>query len=106
MRIVQGLQKTTIKEGGRWLIMKRDNYCVLVVADDREIQDAIEIYLKNEGLTVFKAKDGIEAIEKLNEHDIHLIILDIMMPRLNGIATTFKIREQKKYPHYYPQRQK
>lgn len=71
---------------------------VLVVDDEKEIRDAIEIYLKNEGITVIKAKDGIEAIEKLNDHVIHLIILDIMMPRLDGISTTFKIREKKNIP--------
>lgn len=75
-----------------------ENYFVLVVDDDKEIRDAIEIYLKNEGITVIKAQDGIEAIEKLNEHTIHLIILDIMMPRLDGIATTFKIREKQNIP--------
>ncbi|SHK23326.1 response regulator transcription factor [Desulforamulus aeronauticus] len=75
-----------------------DNYFVLVVDDEKEIRDAIEIYLKNEGITVIKAKDGIEAIEKLHEHTIHLIILDIMMPRLDGIATTFKIREKQNIP--------
>lgn len=75
-----------------------DNHSVLVVDDEEEIRDAIEIYLKNEGLTVIKAGDGIEAIEQLNEHDIHLIILDIMMPRLDGIATTFKVREEKNIP--------
>ncbi|HEX7065530.1 MAG TPA: response regulator transcription factor [Bacillales bacterium] len=75
-----------------------DNHLVLVVDDEEEIRNAIEIYLKNEGYTVIKAKDGIEAIEKLNEHDIHLIILDIMMPRQDGIATTFKIREKKNIP--------
>lgn len=75
-----------------------DNYNVLVVDDEKEIRDAIEIYLKNEGITVLKAKDGIEAIERLNEHEIHLIILDVMMPRLDGIAATFKIREQKNIP--------
>lgn len=73
-------------------------YNVLVVDDEKEIRDAIEIYLKNEGITVLKAKDGIEAIEKLNEQSIHLIILDIMMPRLDGIATTFKIREKQNIP--------
>ncbi|MFD3449863.1 response regulator transcription factor [Microbacteriaceae bacterium 4G12] len=71
---------------------------VLVVDDEEEIRDAIEIYLKNEGITVIKAKDGIEALEKLNEHEVHLIILDVMMPRLDGISTTFKIREQKNIP--------
>lgn len=75
-----------------------ENYNVLVVDDEKEIRDVIEIYLKNEGITVIKAKDGIEAIEKLNEREIHLIILDVMMPRLDGIATTFKIREQKNIP--------
>lgn len=75
-----------------------DNYNVLVVDDEEEIRNAIEIYLKNEGITVIKAKDGIEAIEKLNEHVVHLIILDIMMPRLDGISTTFKIRENKNIP--------
>ncbi|MGC5327690.1 response regulator transcription factor [Brevibacillus sp. SYSU BS000544] len=73
-------------------------YYVLVVDDEKEIRDGIEIYLKNEGIVVIKAQDGIEAIEKLNEHDIHLIILDIMMPRLDGISTTFKIREEKNIP--------
>jgi DNA-binding response OmpR family regulator len=74
------------------------DYFVLVVDDEKEIRDAIEIYLKNEGITVIKAKDGIEALEKLNEQVIHLIILDIMMPRLDGISTTFRIREEKNIP--------
>jgi DNA-binding response OmpR family regulator len=74
------------------------NYFVLVVDDEKEIRDAIEIYLKNEGITVIKAKDGIEALEKLNEHVIHLIILDVMMPRLDWISTTFKIRGEKNIP--------
>ncbi|PLT35986.1 response regulator transcription factor [Bacillus sp. V5-8f] len=71
---------------------------VLVVDDEKEIRDAIEIYLKNEGITVMKAHDGIEALEKLEENTVHLIILDVMMPRLDGISTTFKIREQKNIP--------
>jgi DNA-binding response OmpR family regulator len=75
-----------------------NQHTVLVVDDETEIRDAIEIYLKNEGITVIKAKDGLEAIEKLHEHDIHVIVLDIMMPRLDGIATTFKIREKKNIP--------
>ncbi|GED17680.1 response regulator transcription factor [Aneurinibacillus migulanus] len=75
-----------------------NNYSILVVDDEKEIRDGIEIYLKNEGMAVIKAQDGIEAIEKLNKHVIHLIILDIMMPRLDGIATTFKIREEKNIP--------
>lgn len=71
---------------------------VLVVDDEQEIRDAIEIYLKNEGISVIKAGDGMEALEKLHENNIHLIILDIMMPRMDGISTTFKIREQKNIP--------
>lgn len=75
-----------------------NNYFVLVVDDEKEIRDAIEIYLKNEGITVLKAKDGIEALEILNEHTVHLIILDVMMPRLDGISATFKIREKQNIP--------
>ncbi|MBE4909016.1 response regulator transcription factor [Bacillus luteolus] len=75
-----------------------DKYFVLVVDDEKEIRDAIEIYLKNEGIVVLKAKDGIEALEILNEQQIHLIILDIMMPKLDGISATYKIREKKNIP--------
>ncbi|MBM7603794.1 DNA-binding response OmpR family regulator [Metabacillus crassostreae] len=75
-----------------------NNYTVLVVDDDKEIREAIEIYLRNEGMTVITAQDGIEAIERLNEQEVHLILLDIMMPRMDGISTTFKIREQKNIP--------
>ncbi|UOO41445.1 response regulator transcription factor [Priestia megaterium] len=75
-----------------------DEYVVLVVDDEQEIRNGIAIYLKNEGIKVFTAKDGIEAIEILNKEKVHLIILDIMMPRQDGISTTFKIREQKNIP--------
>jgi DNA-binding response OmpR family regulator len=75
-----------------------NQYTVLVVDDDKEIRDGIEIYLKNEGLRVFKAQDGFEALEILNEQEVHLILLDIMMPRMDGISATFKIREQKNIP--------
>lgn len=73
-------------------------YTVLVVDDEKEIRDAIEIYLRNEGIKVLKASDGIEAIEKLNSNEVHLILMDIMMPRQDGITTTFKIREKKNIP--------
>jgi DNA-binding response OmpR family regulator len=73
-------------------------YNVLVVDDDDEIRDAIEIYLRNEGMNIFKAKDGIEALMLLEEEDIHLIVMDIMMPRMDGIKATFKIREKKNIP--------
>jgi DNA-binding response OmpR family regulator len=71
---------------------------VLVVDDEDEIRDAIEIYLKNEGIKVFKAKDGIDALMLIEEEEIHLIIMDIMMPRMDGIKATFKIREGKNIP--------
>lgn len=71
---------------------------VLVTDDDQDIRDGIEIYLKNEGYRVLKAGNGLEALELLNAHDVHVIILDIMMPILDGISTTFKIREQRNIP--------
>ncbi|MDF0727098.1 response regulator transcription factor [Cytobacillus sp. S13-E01] len=75
-----------------------NQYVVLVVDDDKDIRDGIEIYLKNEGMKVIKAQDGVEALECLNKHEVHLILLDIMMPRMDGIAATFKIREQRSIP--------
>ena len=71
---------------------------ILVVDDEREIRDAIEIYLRGEGMKVYKAKDGIEALEILDMEKIHLIVLDIMMPRLDGINTCLKIREKRNMP--------
>lgn len=71
---------------------------VLVVDDEKEIRDAIEIYLRGEKLNVIKANDGIEALDILEGNTIHLIILDIMMPRLDGIKTCLKIRESKNIP--------
>lgn len=71
---------------------------VLVVDDDQEIRDGIEIYLKNEGYEVYKASDGIEALKLLQLQEIHLIILDVMMPNMDGITTTFKIRENNNIP--------
>lgn len=73
-------------------------YNVLVVDDEDEIRDAVEIYLRNEDMKVFKAKDGIDALMVLEEEDIHLILMDIMMPRMDGIKATFKIRENKNIP--------
>lgn len=73
-------------------------YNVLVVDDEDEIRDAIEIYLRIDDINVFKAKDGIDALTVLEENNIHLIILDIMMPRMDGIKATFKIRESKNIP--------
>lgn len=74
------------------------NYHVLVVDDEAEIRDAIEIYLKNEAMTVHKAGDGLEALSILEREEIHLILLDIMMPKMDGITATFKIRQEKNIP--------
>lgn len=71
---------------------------VLVVDDEVEITDAIEIYLMNEGINVFKAYDGIEALDILTTEEVHLIIMDVMMPKLDGLRTTFKIREERNIP--------
>ena len=71
---------------------------VLVTDDDKDIRDGIEIYLKNEGYRVLKAGDGLEAIELLEKNDVHLIILDIMMPKMDGITATFKIRAERNIP--------
>lgn len=71
---------------------------VLVVDDDREICDSIGIYLKSEGLQVLKAYDGMQALELLAETPVHLILLDIMMPRLDGIGAMVKIRQERNIP--------
>ncbi|ATP38827.1 DNA-binding response regulator [Solibacillus sp. R5-41] len=71
---------------------------VLVTDDDQDIRDGIEIYLKNEGYHVLKAADGLEAIRLLEENEVHLIILDIMMPNMDGITATFKIRAVRNIP--------
>lgn len=73
-------------------------YNVLVVDDEKEIRDAIEIYLRGENLKVIKAENGIEALDILESKQIHLIILDIMMPKLDGIKTCMKIRETNNIP--------
>ena len=73
-------------------------YNILVVDDEREIRDAINIYLRGENLNVFNASNGIEALEILEEKNVHLIILDIMMPKLDGIKTCLKIRENNNIP--------
>lgn len=71
---------------------------ILVCDDDREIVDAIEIYLSQDGYKIFKAYDGLQAIEVLEREDIHLLIMDVMMPKLDGIRATLKIRENSSIP--------
>ncbi|MEG1256500.1 response regulator transcription factor [Clostridium sp.] len=74
------------------------NFNILVVDDEVEICNAIEIYLKREDLQVYKAYNGIEALEVLEDKKIHLIILDVMMPHLDGLKTCLKIRETLNIP--------
>ncbi len=71
---------------------------ILVCDDDREIVDAIEIYLVQEGYQVLKAYDGEQALRMLKEKEIHLLIIDVMMPRLDGIHATLRIREYSSIP--------
>ena len=71
---------------------------ILVCDDDREIVDAIEIYLSQDGYKIYKAYDGEQAIQILDKEDIHLLIMDIMMPRLDGIRATLKIRDYSSIP--------
>lgn len=73
-------------------------YNILVCDDDKEIVEAIEIYLSQEGYKVLKAYDGEEALELLDKHKVDLLIIDVMMPRLDGIRATLKIREKQNMP--------
>ncbi len=73
-------------------------YNVLVVDDDKEIVGAIEIYLKQEGYNILKAYNGNQALKIIQENEIHLIILDIMMPQKDGIETLEEIRKDKSIP--------
>ena len=73
-------------------------YSILVCDDDKEIVEAIEIYLSQEGYRILKAYDGVEAIKILESEEVNLLILDVMMPRLDGIRATLKIREKNSIP--------
>ena len=73
-------------------------YNILVVDDDKEIVGAIEIYLKNEGYNIIKAYNGKEALDIVDKNDIHLILLDIMMPEKDGLETLEELRKTKNIP--------
>lgn len=75
-----------------------NSYNVLVVEDDREILDGIGIYLKNQGYNVFKAQNGLEGLEIIEKGEIHLAIIDIMMPKMDGLTMTMKLREKYEFP--------
>jgi len=73
-------------------------YNVLIVEDEKEICDGIEIYLKNQGYNVFKASNGIEGLEIIEKESLHLAIVDIMMPKMDGITMVMKLRESHEFP--------
>ena len=71
---------------------------VLIVAGNKEIREGVQIYLQSQGYKVFQAADGIEGLEVLEKEEIHLAIIDIMMPRMDGIRMTMKLREKYDFP--------
>ena len=71
---------------------------ILIVEDDKDIREGVGIYLKSQGYQVFMAADGIEGLEMLEKEEIHLAIVDIMMPRMDGITMTMKLREKHDFP--------
>ncbi|MDF2885189.1 MAG: vanR3 [Clostridiaceae bacterium] len=73
-------------------------YNVLIVEDEKEICDGIEIYLKNQGYNVFKAGNGLEGLEIIETEAIHLAIVDIMMPKMDGTTMVMKLRENYEFP--------
>ena len=78
--------------------MMLETYHVLVVEDDKQIRDGIEIYLKSQGYEVSKAADGIEGLKILKEKEIHLAIIDVMMPRMDGIHMVMRLRKEYDFP--------
>ena len=76
----------------------KEKYHVLVVEDDEQIRDGIEIYLKSQGYEVSKAADGIEGLGILKEKEIHLAIIDVMMPRMDGIHMVMRLRKEYDFP--------
>ena len=71
---------------------------ILVCDDDKQIVEAIDIYLSQEGYHVLKAYDGMEALTQIRMNNIHLLVIDVMMPKLDGIRATLKIREESSIP--------
>lgn len=71
---------------------------ILIVDDEKEIRDLIDIYLKSEGYETLKAENGEEALNILQENEVDLVVLDIMMPKVNGIEACLKIREEREMP--------
>ncbi len=74
------------------------NECILVTDDDREIVKAIAILLEKEGYRILKAYDGLQALDLLMQNQVHLVIMDVMMPKLDGLSAVMRIRERKNIP--------
>lgn len=75
-----------------------EKYRILVVEDDEQIRDGIEIYLKTQNYEVYKAKDGVEGLEIVHDQKIHLAIIDVMMPRMDGIHMVMELRKSDDFP--------
>lgn len=78
--------------------MNQKEFCILIVEDDKEIRDGIEIFLRSQGYQVLTAKDGVEGLEVIGQSRVDLAIVDIMMPRMDGILMTVKLREKYEFP--------
>ena len=78
----------------RWRKRILDAFRILIVEDDKEIREGIEIYLKNQGYQVLQAADGLEGLAQIEKEEIHLAIVDVMMPRMDGITMMMKVREK------------
>ena len=75
-----------------------NNYNILIVEDEKDIANAIEAYLKNQGYNSFKAENGLEALKIVDSENIHLAIVDVMMPVMDGITFVMKLRENYEFP--------
>ncbi|WAW14224.1 response regulator transcription factor [Peptostreptococcus equinus] len=75
-----------------------NTYNILVVEDEKEIAEAIEIYLKNQGYNIIKASNGQEGLEQIEKNEIHLALVDIMMPIMDGTSMIIKLREKYNFP--------
>ena len=75
-----------------------ERYCILVAEDDKEIRDGIGIYLRNQGYELLLAADGVEGLQMIESNNVHLAVIDIMMPRMDGIMMLMKLRENHEFP--------
>ena len=90
------MSRGCVRFGKKWEEIQMQT--ILVCDDDKQIVEAIDIYLTGEGYKVIKAYDGYEALEYLENNSADLLILDVMMPGLDGIRTTLKVRENSSIP--------